>query len=143
MAYGHASALPASLGRFDTVMMGNVLQHLQDPVGVVLQASRLTDHLLITEADWLPGHGDDLACLIMYDVPFAFSWYQVKPRLLQNLLGRWGFDDQTLTFHDQTLLKNHRFTKSGEMFLEDCQVPTRHYTLSARRTSGMRVGDAS
>jgi len=44
VAYGHVRSLPEDLGWFDTVMMGNILQHLQDPVGAVLQAVQHTDH---------------------------------------------------------------------------------------------------
>jgi precorrin-6B methylase 2 len=55
VVYGHANDLPAELEAFDTIMMGNVLQHLRDPIGAVLQAVRHTDHLIITEADWMPG----------------------------------------------------------------------------------------
>src|SRR4030095_945047 len=99
VAYGHAGNLPADLGWFETVMMGNILQHLQDPIGAVLQAARHSDHLIITEADWLPEIGDDLPCMVMYDLPNPFSWYQVKPALLQMLLKRWGFIDKKLNWH--------------------------------------------
>ena len=133
VVYGHAETLPVDLGRFDTIMMGNVLQHLQDPVRAVLQAIRHTDGLLITEADWLPGMGDDLPCLIMYDVPHPFSWYQVKPSLLQLLLRRWGFTDQTLTWHTQVMIQAPQFTEEGKVSWEQSGVQVRHYTLSARR----------
>jgi hypothetical protein len=133
MSYGHAASLPVDLGWFDTVMMGNILQHLQDPVGAVLQAIRHTDHLIITEADWFSGTGDDLPCMIMYDLPHFFSWYQVKPGLLQAILRRWDFSDQTLTWHTQTILQGHQFTDDGASSWEMYGVPARHYTLSARR----------
>ena len=116
-------------------MMGNILQHLQDPVGAVLQAIQHTDHLIVTEADWLPGIGDDLACMLLYDVPNPFSWYQVKPLLLQTLLRRWGFTQQTLTWHDQILLSAHQFTDDGRSSWEKAESPTKHYTRSAQRPS--------
>src|SRR5262245_31646076 len=132
--YGHLNRLPADLGRFDTVMMGNVLQHLQDPVGAVLQAIQYTDHIIITEADWLPGIGDDLPCLVMYDIPNPYSWYQVKPALLQNLLRRWNFTDQTLTRHTQVILQGPQYAEGGGLVAwKDFGIPTNHFTLSARR----------
>jgi SAM-dependent methyltransferase len=134
VVYGHLGNLPAELGWFDTVMMGNVLQHLQDPVGAVLQAIRHTDHLIITEADWLVGVGDDLSCMLMYDLPHPFSWYQVKPGLLQNLLRRWGLTDQTLTWHTQLILQGAQFAEDGRVSWEQNSVPARHYTLSAWRS---------
>ena len=135
VAYGHVRHLPADLGQFDTVMMGNILQHLQDPIGAVLQAIQRTRHLIITEADWLPGHGDDLACMIMYDELKPWSWYQVKPGLLQNLLRRWGFTEQALSWHTQVLLRESTFTETGRQTWVPLSVPTKHFTLSARKKS--------
>ena len=133
IAYGHVGQLPDEIGRFDTIMVGNILQHLQDPVGAVLQAVGRTDHLIITEADWLPGIGDDLPCMVMYDLPHPFSRYQVKPKLLQTLLLRWGFTDQTLTWHTQVMLRTPSFDEQGRVSWVESRVPTRHYTLRARR----------
>lgn len=133
VVYGHVGKLPSQIGTFDTIMMGNILQHLQDPIGAVLQAAQHTNHLIITEADWLPGVGDELPCMVMYDVPYPFSWYQVKPRLLQTLLQRWGYTDQTVTWHTQTMLKAPTFDERVRVSWEETRVPASHFTLSARR----------
>ncbi len=135
VAYGHAGALPAELGRFDAIVMGNILQHLQDPVGAVLQAARHSDHLIITEADWIRGvvDDDDFIGMLMFDLPTPYSWYQVKPGLLRNLLGRWGFADQELTRHDQTQLDDAKVTADGAVTREPAQVRVPHYTLSLKR----------
>jgi hypothetical protein len=100
----------------------------------VLQAIRYTDHLIVTEADWLENTGDELPCMIMYDLPHPFSWYQVKPRLLQMLLKRWGYTEQSLTWHTEHLLRSPTFADPGNVCWERARVPTRHYTLSARKT---------
>jgi SAM-dependent methyltransferase len=134
VAYGHAGALPAELGRFDAIVMGNILQHLQDPVGAVLQAARHSDHLIITEADWMRGVvADDFIGMLMFDLPTPYSWYQVKPGLLRNLLGRWGFVDQELTWHDQSQLVDAQFAEDGTVTREPAHVPVPHYTLSLKR----------
>ena len=134
VVYGHARALPAELGRFDAVVMGNVLQHLQDPVGAVLQAARHSDHLIITETDWMRDLvPDDFVGMLMFDLPNPFSWYQVKPGLLCNLLGRWGFVDQQLSWHDQLQLRNPRFAEDRTVTGEPVHVRVPHYTLSLRR----------
>lgn len=134
VVYGHAGALPAELGRFDAVVMGNILQHLQDPVGAVLQAARRSDHLIITEADWMRNVvADDFVGMLMFDLPNPFSWYQVKPGLLCNLLGRWGFVDQQLNWHDQLMLQNARFAEDGTVAREPIHIRIPHYTLSLRR----------
>jgi SAM-dependent methyltransferase len=132
VVYGHLGGLP-DMGRFDAIMMGNVLQHLQDPIGAVLQAIRLTDHLIITEADWLENTGDDLPCMIMYDLPHPFSWYQVKAKLLQMFLNRRGYSEQSLTWHTHDLLLKTNFADDGRFVQQPARVPARHYTLSARR----------
>jgi len=134
MVYGHAGDLPDELGWFDTVMMGNILQHLQDPIGAVLKAVSHTNHLIITEADWLPGVGDDFPCMIMYDVSKPFSWYQVKPGLLRLILDGWGFTKQTLTWHAQVMLRDLSVDEENRGSAGDSRIPVRHYTLSARRT---------
>jgi len=136
VVYGHANALPSSLGYFDTIVMGNVLEHLQDPVGAVLQAVRHTDHLIITQSDWMPGVvGDDFIGLLMFDVAAPFSWYQVKPGLLQNLLARWGFNEQRLTWHEQLNVSSPQYSDHGEEHWRDFGEMVRHFTLSARRSS--------
>ncbi len=48
-------------------------------------------------------------------------------------LRRWGFTDQTLTWHTQVMLQGHRFDEDGTVSWEQSGVPTRHYTLSTRR----------
>ena len=134
VVYGHAGALPAELCRFDVVVMGNILQHLQDPVGAVLQAARRSDHLIITEADWMRGVvADDFVGMLMFDLPNPFSWYQVKPGLLCNLLGRWGFVDQQLSWHDQLPVLDARFAEDGTVTREPAHSRVPHYTLSIRR----------
>lgn len=134
VVYGHAGALPRELGRFDAIVMGNILQHLQDPVGAVLQAARHTDHLIITETDWMRGVvPDDFVGMLMFDLPTPYSWYQVKPGLLRNLLGRWGFVDQQLSWHDQLQLLDARVAEDGTVTSEPRQIRIPHYTLSLRR----------
>jgi SAM-dependent methyltransferase len=136
VAYGHVGALPAELGGFDAVVMGNILQHLQDPAGAVLQAARLTDHLIITETDWMRGVVDDeFVGMLMFDVPSPWSWYQVKPGLLRNLLARWGFVDQELTWHEQSQVADGRFAADGSITREQAHVRVPHYTLSLKRRS--------
>ena len=127
------------LAAFDTIMVGNILQHLQDPVGAVLQVVGRTDHLIITEADWLPGIGDDLPCMVMYHLPHPFSPYQVKPKLLQTLLLRWGFTDQTLTWHTQVMLRMPSFDEQGRVSwveFAQCRPGTTHSGRAARRDVG-------
>jgi hypothetical protein len=69
----------------------------------------------------------------MFDLPSPFSWYQVKPGLLENLLGRWGFIDQQLAWHTQLYLEDQRFDENGAATAEKENMRVAHYTLSLRR----------
>jgi hypothetical protein len=57
----------------------------------------------------------------------------VKPRLLQQLLQRWGFTEQQLTTHTQIMLEAPAFDEQSQMSWRRARIPTLHYTLSARR----------
>jgi hypothetical protein len=73
--------------------------------------------------------------MIMFDELKPWSWYQVKPGLLQNLLRRWGFTEQTLSWHTQVILRDSTFTETGGRSWMPRSLPTTHFTLSARKKS--------
>ncbi len=48
--YGNIHDLPQALGRFDVVLLAQILVHLRDPLGAILSASRLSsDAVVLTE----------------------------------------------------------------------------------------------
>lgn len=105
--YGHANHLPRGLGHFDIGVIANVLQHLQDPVGAIMQLANLCDSIVVTETDWLRGTYDDLRGLIYYaDQKNPFSWYQVKPPLVEAVLTRMGFTKFVRSDHTQLLIED-------------------------------------
>jgi SAM-dependent methyltransferase len=140
VAYGDATALPEELGRFDTIVLGNVLQHLQNPVGAVLQAIARTDHLIVVEADWTPQEvaAEDFAGMVMFEAANPFAWFQVRPGLLRRLLERWGFTEQRLGHHEQLLVSAVGFTDDGRVVHERPGTRVAHFTLSARRRADGR-----
>jgi hypothetical protein len=133
VAYGHANALPAFLGRFDVAVLANVLQHLKDPIGAVMQAASVSDAVVITESDWMPGVHDDLQGMIFFDDENPYTWYQVKPRLLTTVLARMGFRDFTVEHHTQRLIQDvPHSTESGPRGrTQNIDVP--HFTVTGRR----------
>ncbi len=132
VAYGHANHLPGFLGRFDIGVLGNVLQHLADPIGAVLRLARICDALLITETDWFAGQYDDLRGMIYFDKDNPYSWFQVKPLLLEAFLRRMGFGDFRLATHTQRFVIDAEHTSEGPRGRPVGQdIP--HYTLTAVR----------
>lgn len=134
VAYGHANHLPPGLGRFDVGVLANVMQHLRDPVGALMALCAVSDEaVIVTEADWLHGVNDDLAGMIYFDKDDPYVWYQVKPRLVESVLRRMGFESLQRLTHTQCLLTDTEHAASGPT-LRDREVEVMHYTIVGRRT---------
>jgi SAM-dependent methyltransferase len=133
VAYGHANSLPSFLGAFDVAVLANVLQHLQDPIGAVIQAARISDAIVVTEADWMMGTHDELQGMVFFDDENPFTWYQVKPRLIEKVLSQIGFGDITVEYHEQKLLQDLKYSSESDPLTRawDKEVP--HFTVTARR----------
>ena len=139
VAYGHANHLPDFLGTFDIGVLGNILQHLQDPVGALLGLARRCDTILVTEADWFAGSHNDLKGMIYFDKDNPYSWYQVKPPLLEAFLRRMGFGEFRLTRHKQHFIVDAEHTPEGPRGqLVGQDIP--HFTLTAQRLQKLQPG---
>jgi SAM-dependent methyltransferase len=135
VVYGHANHLPDFLDGFDAVVFGNVLQHLQDPVGALLMAASRADAVIVTESDWKRGVADDLPAMLWIDDSTPYSWYQVKPLLVESVLRSLGFDVAPASWHDQLLLEDVAYEPgtAPEARSWDAGVQVPHYTVVARR----------
>jgi SAM-dependent methyltransferase len=133
VVYGHANRLPEAMGRFDIGVMANVLQHLQDPIGALMGlAARCDEAVVVTETDWFRGVNDDLVGMMYFDKDNPYVWYQVKPKLVEAVLRRMGFEHTERTEHYQYLVANAEHRKDGVVRVEEhVQVP--HFTIVARR----------
>jgi SAM-dependent methyltransferase len=133
MAYGHANRLPKFLGNFDAGVIANVLQHLRDPVGALIQLAHICESIVVTEADWMAGENDDLNGMMMFDPKVApFSWYQLKPKLIETVLSRMGFGEIHVTRHAQLLVQEKGVTETGPM-MHKYEINVPHFTITARR----------
>ncbi|MDQ1429504.1 MAG: hypothetical protein QOF40_106 [Actinomycetota bacterium] len=135
VVYGHANHLPDFLVGFDAVVFGNVLQHLQDPVGALIEAAGRADAVIVTESDWKRGIADDLPAMLWIDDSTPYSWYQVKPLLVESVLRSLGFEVAPAAWHEQLLLEDVAY-ESGmapEARSWDDGVKVPHYTIVARR----------
>jgi SAM-dependent methyltransferase len=132
VAYGHANKLPSFLGQFDVTVIANVLQHLQDPVGAIMQAASISRSIVITEADWMAGKNDDLPGMIIFDNDNPFTWYQVKPKLIEVVLRRFGFGNFRYTTHDQLFLQDAKHTaEAGPVGGPQIPLTVPHFTVTA------------
>jgi SAM-dependent methyltransferase len=133
VAYGHANHIPPALGRFDVGVLANVMQHLKDPVGALMGLCAISDEaVVVTETDWMHGVDDDLKGLIYFDKDDPYVWYQVKPLLVEAVLGRMGFKNIRRTEHRQLLLVNTEHRDEGPVGVPT-QIQVPHYTVVGRR----------
>ena len=122
----HVGRLDPRLTGFDVAFIGNVLQHLRDPIGAVLDVSARARTIVITEADWLAGTQDARPVMTLFTEPLRSgrrgSWYMVSPQLVEDVLSLTGFTIEARDIHEQP------FTESpGKTY------PVRHYTITATR----------
>jgi SAM-dependent methyltransferase len=101
--YGDVYALPDGLGRFDYAVIAAVLLHVRDPLRVVEQCARLADNLIITDV-----HHEDIPDDKAYMEWFSTKeytaphvWFKFSPYLFVRFAEVLGFDESTVTFHDQ------------------------------------------
>jgi SAM-dependent methyltransferase len=120
--YGSAYRLPPALGRFDVAVMGAVLLHTRDPLGVVQQCAGLADTLIITDLRHPELDGEPVARFLpSSETDHWHTWWQLSPDLITRFLDSIGFDDVIVTLHDQ------RFVAHGD----EIQLPM--FTVVARR----------
>jgi SAM-dependent methyltransferase len=94
--YGDVYDLPAELGEFDVVMVGQILGHLRDPLGALTSiAPRCRGKLIITDfmyisdqpLAWFPGSVD-----LPETMYRPMIWWQLSPVLIRNFLRIVGLE---------------------------------------------------
>jgi O-methyltransferase len=104
--HGDAMKLTPRLGTFDVSIMTAVLQHLHDPVAVVTScAARTRDTIVITDLDGTAYTGRDIDAPVLELFPAPdretpFTWWMLRPRFFEVLLGILGFGHVVTTRHD-------------------------------------------
>lgn len=126
-AYEAARVLPVS----DVVLMGNVLQHLRDPLLAIHQASLVTrKRIIISETIWdddpliLEEHAVMRLIPRVYTPKVNHSWWQVSPPLIGEFLHILGFVNLRCEYHEQ-LYYPSLSDRSGRM--------VRHFTYTGER----------
>jgi SAM-dependent methyltransferase len=129
VVYGHANDIPEDLGPVDIAFLGNILQHLRDPLGAIASAARVASRIIVTEAYWQTDIDQDTP--LMFFLPAmkddeppehkCRSWWQVSSAMLTRWLEVLGYRIDDRYFHDQF------YAETGH------RIP--HYTVVATRAS--------
>lgn len=131
----HAGRLDPRLAGFDVAIIGNVLQHLRDPIGVLLDVSSRARTIVVTEADWKDGTQDASPVMTLFTDHLKRghrgSWYMVSPQLVEDVLTLTGFTIEGRDIHELPFRRS-----------PDHTVPVRHYTITGTRQEAGAEVDA-
>ena len=112
--HGDAMNLPKRIGMFDVSIVASVLQHLHDPIAVVRScAERTRETIVITDLDATALTGVEIEGPVLELYPTTdpvtpFTWWKLRPRFFEVLLGILGFDDVVTTYHDDRYVVANR-----------------------------------
>jgi len=134
LVYGTVYDTPKLVARTDIAVMTNVLQHFRDPLMAIQRVAEIvSETLLITETLWSDDDGftggASMRLLPRSATPeVAFSWWQVSPTFVIELLKLLGFVEISYEEHEQG------FNGSAS----DARKRTvRHFTVTARRSRAL------
>ena len=90
--YGNVYELPDELGHFDLAVMGAVLLHVRDPLGVVESCARLADALVITEPlhPDIPGDRPMMEWFASRGEPTPDIWWRFSPEMIRRFVEAMG-----------------------------------------------------
>jgi SAM-dependent methyltransferase len=90
--YGNVYDLPYELGHFDIAVMGSVLLHVRDPLGVVQSCARLADALVITEPlhPDLPSDRPAMEWFAARGEPTPDIWWRFSPEMIRRFVEAVG-----------------------------------------------------
>ncbi len=99
---GPVGSLADDLGRFDVGILGNVLQHVDNPSAVLRVVADICNVLVVTEADWQHRHfRDDTPGVGLSEPSTSFASPSGRPAVVTDLLALHGFGQACVTHHVQ------------------------------------------
>jgi SAM-dependent methyltransferase len=105
MVYGSVYRIPDEIGPVDVSVYGSILLHLRDPFLALQNGLRLTREAVVV-TEFLRGDGPtgpfigflpDAATQEPKD-----TWWDLRPEVVVRMIGVLGFEDVTVTHHQQT-----------------------------------------
>jgi SAM-dependent methyltransferase len=121
--YGDIHDLPPSLGRFEVVIVGSVLEHVNDQISALTSISRVTGETLVIATDLL----DTEECVARFEPRASnpdqdYTWWTYSLGTYREVLGMLGFAIERVTS------ANYHYTLLDTTALR--------YTIVARRVAG-------
>lgn len=97
--YGNIYQFPDDFGPFDIVFLGQVLVHVRDPIGALINAASVCeDHLVITEGSF--DSEQPLAVFLSAPESQNFdAWWHLSTKLYHDILEILGFEVVSITKH--------------------------------------------
>jgi hypothetical protein len=127
MVYGSVYDVSGSIGDVDIVTFGSILLHVRDPFLALWNAARLArSTVVVTEVPPVSRRLLRPFEPVIERRPFARfvpqpgsrteTWWQLTPRMIQNMLAVLGFEESTVTWHKQLSGKSRvrMFTVVGQ-----------------------------
>ncbi len=104
--YGNVYDLPDALGHFDFALLGSVLLHVRDPLGVVQNCARLADALVITEPHnpHIPNDRPVMEWFAQPGSPTPDIWWRFSPNMIQRFVEAMGRTEHVTTFYQTTAI---------------------------------------
>jgi 2-polyprenyl-3-methyl-5-hydroxy-6-metoxy-1,4-benzoquinol methylase len=97
--YGNLYHLPESLGKFDVVFVGSVLEHLNDPVGALASITKVAGNLLIINTPYLDTEEKTAQFLPSADHPENdYTWWYYSLGTYKELFAMLGFRLQKISW---------------------------------------------
>ncbi|HYH58033.1 MAG TPA: class I SAM-dependent methyltransferase [Thermoleophilaceae bacterium] len=123
--YASANDIPAAIGPVDVAFIGNVLQHLRDPLGAIASAAAVARRVVVTEAVWRTDFDPEEPLLYFLSAlrddepsgPKSMGWWQVSLGMVTRWLEVVGMRIEQRYDHEQL------FVEGG------ARIP--HYTVVA------------
>jgi O-methyltransferase len=100
--YGNVYNLPSSLGQFDIAVMGSVLLHCRDPLGIVEQCGKMAGSLIITDMFQPDLEGMPVCRLAPTPQNFLWhTWWNFSTQFFAQFLAVMGFTAAEILRHEQ------------------------------------------
>ena len=107
--YGDVYELPVSLGLFDIVLIGSVLEHLRDPISALASISRVSGHTLVIVTPMLDTNEPIARLQASADSPqFDYTWWIYSLGAYKEVLAMLGYRISSVQ------QGRYRFVKSKE-----------------------------
>jgi len=127
--HGDVRKMPVDIGHHDIGLIGAVMLHCRDPLGLLLATAARCDTIVFTDAwhPWMAATQEPFAKLVPTEANMnTHTWWEFSPSMISNILGVLGFDASGPVRH-RALLKGNQ------------DAPYQLYTLVASRTRRPRL----